>query len=95
MSACLPVSLSVCLSFSQPPLWDSIAWLLDCQSAGHSVTPEIHVERFSILHLTARRSCVLISAWPFLCGVCMFSPCPHGFLGTPVPSHSLKTCGLG
>uniref|UniRef100_A0AAX7V1Z4 G-protein coupled receptors family 3 profile domain-containing protein n=1 Tax=Astatotilapia calliptera TaxID=8154 RepID=A0AAX7V1Z4_ASTCA len=31
----------------------------------------------------------------FLCGVCMFSPCLHGFpLGTPASSHCPKTCSL-
>ena len=32
----------------------------------------------------------------FLCGVCMFSPCSRGFPpGTPVSSHSPKTCTEG
>uniref|UniRef100_A0A3Q4GFA4 Receptor ligand binding region domain-containing protein n=1 Tax=Neolamprologus brichardi TaxID=32507 RepID=A0A3Q4GFA4_NEOBR len=31
----------------------------------------------------------------FLCGVCMFSPCLHGFPpGTPASSHHPKTCNL-
>uniref|UniRef100_A0A3P9AZL4 Olfactory receptor C family, n1 n=1 Tax=Maylandia zebra TaxID=106582 RepID=A0A3P9AZL4_9CICH len=38
---------------------------------------------------------VLHQTGVFLCGVCMFSPCLHGFpLGTPASSHCPKTCSL-
>lgn len=37
-----------------------------------------------------------LSPEAFLCGLCMFSSCQHGFpLGAPVSSHSPKACILG
>ena len=46
--------------------------------------------------LTARRCWFRFWVKACLCGVCMFSLCLRGFsLGSPVSSHSPKTCKLG
>uniref|UniRef100_A0A0E9PP73 Uncharacterized protein n=1 Tax=Anguilla anguilla TaxID=7936 RepID=A0A0E9PP73_ANGAN len=51
------------------------------------------INDFIILHLYSYSHRWLHLEGPFCVGVCIFSLCPHGYpLGTPVSSHSLKTC---